>query len=172
MQGSISADQVCQADVITRIRDALQRNIKSTKSSRTATLWFQYMDMVDILRKYIRAERTGKLGIAPPNCFRNAPILGSIWTQSLHEICMDIMCNECMSFKKRIQVCMNSSKKACMWWGEVTVTGLACPQIWSYRAGAHAEHENQWWRYKRTRNDWAATSHWNEQDNARAAWLG
>ncbi len=87
MQGSISADQVCQADVITRIHDALQRNIKS---SRTATLWFQYMDMVDILRKYIRAERTGNWEIAPPNCFRNAPILGSIWTQSLHEICMDI----------------------------------------------------------------------------------
>ena len=29
------------------------------KSSRTATMWLQYMDMVDILRKYIRAERTG-----------------------------------------------------------------------------------------------------------------
>ena len=55
----MSADQVCQANVITRINDALQRNIKSTTSSRTATLWFQYMDMVDILRKYIRAERTG-----------------------------------------------------------------------------------------------------------------
>ena len=32
----------------------------SVKSSRTATLWLQYMTMVDILRKFIRAERTGK----------------------------------------------------------------------------------------------------------------
>ena len=59
MQGSMSADQVCQSGVITRIGDALQRETKSLKSSRTATLWLQYMDMVDILRKYIRAEHTG-----------------------------------------------------------------------------------------------------------------
>ena len=31
----------------------------SLKSSRTAALWLQYMDMIDILRQYIRAERTG-----------------------------------------------------------------------------------------------------------------
>ncbi len=59
VQGSITADQVCQEEVMTRINDSLQREADSLKSSRTATLWFQYMDMVSILRKYIRAERTG-----------------------------------------------------------------------------------------------------------------
>lgn len=59
MQGSMSADQVCQADVMTRIDAALRRETNFLKSSRTATLWMQYMDMVDILRKYIKAERTG-----------------------------------------------------------------------------------------------------------------
>ncbi|XP_062500813.1 uncharacterized protein LOC134178048 [Corticium candelabrum] len=54
MQGSMSADQVCQSGVITRIGDVLQRETKSLKSYRTATLWLQYMDMVDILRMYIR----------------------------------------------------------------------------------------------------------------------
>ena len=39
MQGSMSADQVCQSGVITRIGDALQRETKSLKSYRTATLW-------------------------------------------------------------------------------------------------------------------------------------
>ncbi len=29
------------------------------KSSRTSALWVQYMNMIDILRKFIRAERTG-----------------------------------------------------------------------------------------------------------------
>ena len=59
MQGLMSADQVCQSGVLTRIGDALQRETESMKSSRTATLWLQYIGMVDILRKYIRAERTG-----------------------------------------------------------------------------------------------------------------
>ena len=59
MQNTMSADQVCRADVMTRIDDTLMRVTTSLKSSRTATLWLQYMDMVDILRKYIRAERTG-----------------------------------------------------------------------------------------------------------------
>ena len=58
MQGSVTADQVIHADVVTRIHDALQREIKSLKPSRTATLWLQYM--LDILRKHIRAERTGR----------------------------------------------------------------------------------------------------------------
>ena len=59
MQGLMSADQVCQSGVLTRIGDALQRETESMKSSRTATLWLQYIDMVDILRKYIRTECTG-----------------------------------------------------------------------------------------------------------------
>lgn len=31
----------------------------SMKDQRTAKLWFQYMDMVDILRQFIKAERAG-----------------------------------------------------------------------------------------------------------------
>ena len=59
MQLSISADQVCHSDVMTRISEGLQREMETLKSSRTAALWLQYMEMVDILRKFIRAERTG-----------------------------------------------------------------------------------------------------------------
>ena len=59
MQGLVSADQVCQDNVMAKINDALQEKKEHLKSSRTATMWLQYMDMVDILRKYIRAERTG-----------------------------------------------------------------------------------------------------------------
>ena len=59
VQLSISADQVCQSDVVTRIDVGLQREIESLKSSRTSALWLQYMNMIDVLRKFIRAERTG-----------------------------------------------------------------------------------------------------------------
>ena len=59
MKGSVCADHVCKDNIIAKINDAVQEKKKDLKSSRTATLWLQYMDMVDIVRKYIRAERTG-----------------------------------------------------------------------------------------------------------------
>ena len=59
MKGMVSAEQVCQDDVIAKINDALQERKKHLKSSRTAAMWLQYMDMIDILRKYIRVERMG-----------------------------------------------------------------------------------------------------------------
>jgi hypothetical protein len=60
MKGSLSAENACQTDAVLRIKDKLNKKIESLKSSsRTAALWLQYMDMVDILRKFLRAECTG-----------------------------------------------------------------------------------------------------------------
>ena len=58
MQNTMSADQVCHTDVMTRIDDTLKR---VTHPSSLLAIWLQYMDIVDILRKYIRAEHTGNL---------------------------------------------------------------------------------------------------------------
>ena len=89
----MSADQVCQDNVMAKINDARQDKKEHLKSSRTATLWLQYMDMVDILCKYKiypgRAHR--QLGIASPSCFRNASLLGSFWAQQLHKVCIAIL---------------------------------------------------------------------------------
>ena len=60
MDGTISSEEASQSDVLVRIKDCLKKHITSTKmTSRTSALWCQYMDMQDILRKYICAERTG-----------------------------------------------------------------------------------------------------------------
>ena len=59
MQGLVSAAQVCQDNVMIKMDNVLQANKELLKSSRTAAMWIQYMDMIDILRKHIRAERTG-----------------------------------------------------------------------------------------------------------------
>ncbi|KAJ8414824.1 hypothetical protein AAFF_G00023470 [Aldrovandia affinis] len=60
MEGSVSAEKACNADVMLRIKELLKRKTESLKSSsRTAALWLQYMDMVDILRKFLRAECIG-----------------------------------------------------------------------------------------------------------------
>ena len=54
-----SAEEVSAADVLTRIKDLLQEQRDRMRDNRTALLWLQYLDMVDILRMFIKAEQTG-----------------------------------------------------------------------------------------------------------------
>ena len=54
-----SAEEVSAADVLTRIDGLLQEQRDLMNDNRTALLWLQYLDMVDILRMFITAERTG-----------------------------------------------------------------------------------------------------------------
>ena len=77
MHGLVSVDQVCRSEATTRIGYALQTNKASMKSSRTATLWMQYMDMVDILRKFIRAECTGNWDLHPQVVSEMLPYLAA-----------------------------------------------------------------------------------------------
>ena len=54
-----TAKEVSAADVLSRIKCLLQEHRDLMKDDRTALLWLQYMDMVNILRLFIKAERTG-----------------------------------------------------------------------------------------------------------------
>ena len=115
MQGSMSADQVCQSDVITKIGDALQRKTKFLKSSKTVTVWLQYMHMVDILRKYIRAEcilATGNcISKLLQKCSLTWPHVDTTTTQNLH----GYVCSECLISTISIQMCINIFEKVSMW---------------------------------------------------------
>ena len=51
-----SAEEISAADVLDRIKGHLQQQRDFMKDDRTASLWLQYMDMVDILRMFIKAE--------------------------------------------------------------------------------------------------------------------
>ena len=46
-------EEVCSADVLCRIKHMIERQKEALKQSRTACLWLQYMDMMDILRRFI-----------------------------------------------------------------------------------------------------------------------
>ena len=59
MDGKIKPEDVHDNDVIDCIAKRLDHISKSMKASRTSTLWLQYMKMLDILRQFIKAERTG-----------------------------------------------------------------------------------------------------------------
>ena len=59
MRGTKTVEDVRTSDALTTIRNCVQskRSIVQA-SSRTAALWLQYMDMIDILREFIKPERT------------------------------------------------------------------------------------------------------------------
>ena len=46
-------EEICSADVLCRIRHMIERQKEALKQSRTACLWLHYMDMMDILRRFI-----------------------------------------------------------------------------------------------------------------------
>ena len=58
-EGKFTVEEVCSAEVVQRISERLKHVQSSMKNQRTAVLWTVYMEMVDILRRFIKAERTG-----------------------------------------------------------------------------------------------------------------
>ena len=57
-------EEICESDVLHRTKDRLQTHAGSANmSSGTSALWVQYMNMVDIIGKFIRADRTGNLAL-------------------------------------------------------------------------------------------------------------
>ena len=77
MSGDICAEEAYSSNVPENIKDSLKKNAESVKkSSRTSALWVQYMSMIDILCKFIRAERTG-LGVTSAVYPSHASIHGS-----------------------------------------------------------------------------------------------
>ena len=55
----IPVETACQEEIIDEINAKLVQVTDSLKVSRTSSLWIQYMEMIDILRKSLKAERTG-----------------------------------------------------------------------------------------------------------------
>ncbi|CAG2257195.1 unnamed protein product [Mytilus edulis] len=51
--------KACDDVLKDQIKSRIDNFRESHKSYRTSQLWFQYMDMIDILRRFIKAERTG-----------------------------------------------------------------------------------------------------------------
>ncbi len=59
MAGELSMQCVCASNVLDNVQDILDSKRAELKGSRTGKLWVQYMEMVDLLRKLKKAERTG-----------------------------------------------------------------------------------------------------------------
>ena len=54
-----SAEEVANDEAIARIQAIRDGHVETLAKDLTASLWIQYLDMIRILRKFIRAERLG-----------------------------------------------------------------------------------------------------------------
>ena len=59
LNGCMSPRDATREDVFTEVSNQLETHRKRLCGNRTAALWLQYMHMTDIMRKSIKAERTG-----------------------------------------------------------------------------------------------------------------
>ena len=60
MKKQKTTKEVSAADVLSRIKCLLQEHRDDIKDDRTALLWLQYMDMVDIIGLFIKAVYISK----------------------------------------------------------------------------------------------------------------
>ena len=56
MLSTLSVEDVCSVGVLVRIKGKLD-DLNQTMTTRTAMLWLQYLDMVSMLQRFIKAER-------------------------------------------------------------------------------------------------------------------
>lgn len=59
INGKVEVNEACSADILKTLTEKLETKRRAFQNQRTAVLWLQYMEMVDILRRFIKAERTG-----------------------------------------------------------------------------------------------------------------
>ena len=56
---AMDAEEVADDEAIVRIQAIRDSHVETLAKDPTASLWMQYLDMIRILRKFIRAERLG-----------------------------------------------------------------------------------------------------------------
>ena len=114
MKGEISTDNVASSDIINIFSESLQNKIKDLSEPRTAKLWLQYLEMIDILHSFIKAERTGDWLLHLKSCKEMLPYLAAsghnLYTKSLRLYLQD-MCkleeehpDVFLAFKNGLQV--------------------------------------------------------------------
>ena len=77
LSGETSTDAMEQNCIVSKTLSNVsceERNISSTK---TASLWFQYMQMDDLLQKFIKAERLGDWDLHLQNLYEMLPFFAA-----------------------------------------------------------------------------------------------
>ena len=87
LKNEMTIDEASSSDLVSKLSNTLDNEINSYCKSRTATLWLQYLKMVDILHAFIKAERIDDWSLHLQTCEAMLPYLASsghnLYTKSL-----------------------------------------------------------------------------------------
>ena len=125
----VSAEDLNGNEAIQEMVEKIKTYKNNMSSSRTARLWFQYIEMVEILCKFIRAERTGNLHLHLQAVKDMLPFLhhlGTLFMQSQ----LTSTYKQCRICRKPILKYMPNFRKDIMLFVEVTDFGQDCQLIW------------------------------------------
>ena len=147
-----SAEEVSGADVLTRIEDLLKEQRDLMKDNRTALLWLQYLDMVDILRMFIKAERTGNWRLHLQALSEMLPYLAAaghnLYTKSvrLYLQSMSSLETDHPDVYRKFEAGFHVVRRSNRLWAGLS-TDLC------HRAGINEKPKDKWWFNERTWND-------------------
>ena len=97
IEGKLEIDKFCDDKVVDDIKTERTGKIETLASNRTASLWLQYSEMVELLRNFIRAERTGNWDLHLQAVFNMLPYFAAaghnlyvksahLYLQSMHQL--------------------------------------------------------------------------------------
>lgn len=86
MSGKISVENACQAQCLITVQERIKKVKCALSNQRAAQLWLVYMEMVAVLRKFIKAERLGDWTAHLQALNEMLPYFGSIGTQFVQKI--------------------------------------------------------------------------------------
>ena len=88
MNGDIPVDSLKNNSMVTDVNKRINAYKETLKDCRTAGLWFQYIEMVELLRQFLTAERTGNWNLHLKSLQQMLPYLAAsgrnLYTKSVH----------------------------------------------------------------------------------------
>ena len=88
LTGKVTAEEACMSQELTRIIERLEVKKQSIPASRTVKLWLQFMNMMDILRMFLKGERMGIWALHIQAIYEMMPYLAAsgqnLYTKCIH----------------------------------------------------------------------------------------
>ena len=125
ISGEVSAEDLEREEVFGKLIEKINSYKENLASSRAAKLWVQYIEMVEILCKFIKAERTGDFSLHLQAINDMLPFFaasGHMQSPSTY------IFKQCPVYRKHTQIFIESFRKAFMLRVEVIDFGRDCQQ--------------------------------------------
>lgn len=88
LPGSVTVAEVESNEVLDRFGENLDKKKDALRSLKTSKLWMQYLDMVDIVRNFIKGERTGNWSLHMQSLYDMLPYFAAsghnMYLKSVH----------------------------------------------------------------------------------------